>query len=235
MTLAIIGAQGRMGTCIYQEAQSLKMDVGALVGNPSNPRDTQRKFCALDTLPPTLTCVIDFSVPQALEDTIKACLAKTLPLVCGVTGLNDGHHHLLKEAAETIPVFYSANMSIGIAVLCYLAKKAAQLLPPDMDREILEHHHRHKKDSPSGTAKLLSSALQEVRPGRVPCAVLRGGGVAGDHSVIFSGMSEVLTLSHRALDRHVFAQGALKAAQWLVDQRPGFYGMPDLLHLPSVS
>ena len=181
-------------------------------------------------------------MPEVTPDLVDACCTLRKPLVSGVTGLTHAQEGLLRDAGKEIAVFRSINMSIGIAVMIEATKLVALLLP-EADIEISERHHRHKVDAPSGTAMSLLAVFDEGvnrmvpgRSGHVPrkagsigAHALRGGGNAGEHEVIFMSDGEEVTLHHRALSRRTFADGALDAASWLVDQPPGFYGMADLL------
>jgi 4-hydroxy-tetrahydrodipicolinate reductase len=171
--------------------------------------------------------VIDFSLPIATAEVAKACAKHGVPLVSGVTGLDDAHMTALRKAAETIPVLYSANMSIGIQML---AKALEALKGVDgFDLAIEDIHHRHKRDHPSGTALLLNKELQK-RTGREAGEIvsLRGGGVIGIHRVLALSESETLTFEHSALNRGVFARGACRAARWIHGRAPGFHGLGDL-------
>ena len=197
--------------------------------------------------------VIDFSLPEGCAVHAAAAAAQNLPIVIGTTGIEEEHHAVFAAAARLVPVFWAPNMSLGIALLRRLVRQAAEYLPAGgdlgFDIEILENHHRDKIDCPSGTALALGQAAalgrgvnheahavyQRPRTGTVRdpeaigYAVLRGGGVVGDHQVLFAGQYEQLSLGPPASSREVFSAGALRAAQWLVNQPPGLYGMDDFL------
>ncbi len=191
--------------------------------------------------------VIDFSRPE-LSVLLAAEAARTgKALVVGTTGLSAAQMNALRDAGGDAPVCYSANMSLGVNLLAALVEQAARALP-DADIEILEVHHRHKLDAPSGTALLLGEAAASARgaaladisvtdrrgaraPGQIGFASVRGGDVVGDHSVMLAAEGEIITLSHRAQSRDIFAAGALKAALWLASQPNGFYSMRDVLGL----
>ncbi len=195
--------------------------------------------------------LVDFSSPHALEGSLAACIAAGKPVVIGTTGLEERHHWLIDDAAQDIAVLQTGNTSLGVTMLAALVREAASRLGPDWDIEIVEMHHRMKVDAPSGTALLLGEAAAEGRhidlaqssergrdgitgarrQGAIGFASLRGGTVAGDHSVILAGNEESITLSHRAESRMIFARGAVKAALWLTGQKPGRYTMPDMLGL----
>ena len=172
--------------------------------------------------------VIDFSQPAGLRDALAWCVRRRTPLVSGTTGLNEADHRALREASLVIPILYSANMSPGIAVLSAMLEHFANL--PDWDFHVDEIHHNQKKDAPSGTALLLDTQLSAAvgRPLPRPNSI-RGGTVPGLHQVWAMGPDEVLLLQHTALDRRVFARGAVRAAGWLFDKaQPGFYELKDL-------
>ncbi len=226
--IGILGATGRMGRAIADVAAELGIAV-----DPDAP----------DVL-------VDFTAPTALAANLDRALAAGLPIVIGTTGLTPDHHALIDHAAATIPVLQTANTSLGINLLRLLVEQAARRLGDDWDVEIVEMHHRNKRDAPSGTALLLGagvatgrgpSALADRRfdrlaagphprePGGVHYASLRGGSVAGDHLVIFAGEGERIELGHRAENRAIFARGAVRAALWLAGRAPGRYGMADVL------
>ncbi|NJS15762.1 MAG: 4-hydroxy-tetrahydrodipicolinate reductase, partial [Sphingopyxis sp.] len=195
-----------------------------------------------------------FSSPAALEAALDAASgACQPPLVIGTTGLEERHHWLIDEAARSVPVLQTGNTSLGVTMLAALVRQAAARLGPEWDIEIVEMHHRHKVDAPSGTALLLGQAAATARgieldthsePGRdgatgarasgaIGFASLRGGSVTGDHDVIFATEGERLTLSHHAEDRMIFARGAVRAALWLCAQSAGRYTMEDVLGLAA--
>lgn len=191
---------------------------------------------------------IDFSLPDATPTVLDAVIASEKPLVIGVSGLDDAVVSRISEASETVPVLYDRNMSLGIAVLDNLVRKAASGLGSGFEAEIHETHHVHKIDAPSGTALKLGKSLAEARgqdfeavrrydpaglerpldPGSIAFEVTREGEIAGEHTVIFESDSERVELTHVAASRRVFADGALRAGRWLIDQTPGLYSMSDL-------
>jgi 4-hydroxy-tetrahydrodipicolinate reductase len=196
---------------------------------------------------------VDFSAPEALDEHLAAAVAARKPILVGTTGLKAGHHRAIEEAAVKVAVLQAANTSYGVAVLRALVERAARLLGPDWDAEILEMHHRHKLDTPSGTALLLGASVNKGRgaptstelnrfdrmqegphareDGGVYYASLRGGTVAGDHLVVFAGDGERIELGHRAESRAIFAKGAVRAALWLKGKQVGRYTMADVLGL----
>jgi 4-hydroxy-tetrahydrodipicolinate reductase len=239
--IGIIGSKGRMG-----EALVAAIAEAGLVhaGGVDQGDDLAALVAASDVL-------VDFSSPHALENTLHACAAAAKPIVVGTTGLEERHHWLIDDAAQDIAVLQTGNTSLGITMLAALVHEAASRLGSDWDIEIVEMHHREKVDAPSGTAMLLGEAAANGRhidlarnaergrdgitgarnPGAIGFASLRGGTVAGDHDVIFAGNEEVITLSHRAENRAIFARGAIKAALWLKAQPAGRYAMPQVLGL----
>ncbi|MBU2032662.1 MAG: 4-hydroxy-tetrahydrodipicolinate reductase, partial [Alphaproteobacteria bacterium] len=174
-----------------------------------------------------------------------------IPLVIGTTGLEERHHRAIDDTARAVPILQTGNTSLGITLLSHLVQEAAARLGEDWDIEIVEMHHRHKVDAPSGTALLLGEAAARGRgveladkresgrdghtgervQGAIGFAALRGGTVAGEHSVIMAGAQERLTFAHSAEDRSIFARGAARAAEWLIGRNPGRYTMRDVLEL----
>ncbi len=240
--IGIIGSNGRMGQAIRVElaAQGLACAGGVDKGEG----DLSSLVAASDVL-------IDFSVRDALKANLEDCMLAGKPIVIGTTGLEESHHHLIDAAAHSIPVLQTGNMSLGVNLLAALVEKAACSLSDEWDIEIVEMHHRHKVDAPSGTAFLLGEAAAKGRgiplainsergrdgitgarqQGAIGFAALRGGSVAGDHQVIFATEGERIEIGHRAENRSIFARGAIKAALWLADQAPGRYDMKDVLGL----
>lgn len=191
--------------------------------------------------------IIDFSHFSAVPELLSYCVENEIPVVICTTGLGDNEKNLIKEASLKIPVFYSANMSIGISLVKMLAQKAAQFLGDDFDIEIVERHHNQKLDAPSGTALAIAdsinSAMDEkfnyvydrhaVRAKRtkteIGISAVRGGSIVGDHEVIFAGPNEVIEIQHHAQSRNVFADGAVRAALYLIGKPAGLYNMEKML------
>lgn len=176
--------------------------------------------------------LIEFSAPEATVAHVQLAQELRKPMVIGTTGLSEAQRASLVSAAKVIPLVISPNMSVGVNLLFELAQLAAQRLGPSYDVEVVESHHRHKKDAPSGTAKRLAEILAAARrqaASAIPVHALRAGDIVGDHTVILAGSAERLELTHRAHGREVFAQGALKAAQFIVRQNPGLYDMSHVL------
>ena len=196
---------------------------------------------------------IDFSLPEATSANLEACVAAKCALVIGTTEHDSHGRKAIEEAARHIPVVCAPNMSIGVNLLLRLTQLASATLDASYDIEIFEAHHRNKKDAPSGTALALGRAaasgrgvkLEEVTEdvarggargnGTIGFSVFRGGDVVGDHTVTFAGIGERIELTHRASDRMSFARGAVRAAQWVVDKKPGLYSMQDVLELSKIA
>ncbi len=239
--IGILGAHGRMGRAIAEAAEA---DGIAVAGAIDRRGDLAGLAAACDVL-------IDFTVPAALADHLAAAVTAGTPILVGTTGLDTDHQALVDHAANAVAVVQAANTSLGVAVLGGLVEQAARALGADWDIEIVEMHHRHKLDAPSGTALLLGAAAHRGRGARpheldrtdrasgrkreaggIYYASLRGGSVAGDHSVVFAAEGERIELVHRAESRAIFARGALRAALWLGDGRaPGRYTMANVLGL----
>lgn len=191
--------------------------------------------------------IIDFSHPSALPDLLNYCKMNSVPLVIGTTGYSDEEKSQITAASSQIPIFFTFNMSLGINLLAELARKAAQVLGGQFDIEIVEKHHNRKKDAPSGTAIMLAEAINDelgnskryvydrhsVRKPRdkeeIGMHSIRGGTIVGEHDIIFAGHDEVITLSHQAQSREVFAVGAVNAAVFLAGKPAGMYAMGDLI------
>lgn len=239
--IGIIGSEGRMGRVLLDavlaagETHAGGIDKGGDVA----------------ALAATSDVLVDFSSPHALEANLDAAIAAGIPVVVGTTGLEERHHWLVDNAANNIAVLQTGNTSLGVTLLAHLVREAASRLGTDWDIEIVETHHRMKVDAPSGTALLLGEAAAEGRgiglstssvrgrdgitgareAGTIGFAALRGGSVAGDHTVHFFADNERLSLSHLAENRAIFAKGAIRAAQWLLGKPAGRYTMPEVLGL----
>jgi 4-hydroxy-tetrahydrodipicolinate reductase len=176
---------------------------------------------------------IDFSQADSIDATCVAALRNGKPLVIGTTGHSQQQRKTIEAAAQSIPIVFASNFSVGVNVLFWLTQKAAELLGSDFDAEIVETHHNMKKDAPSGTAKTLANILKTARKSEseIPIQSIREGEVVGEHSVIFKGPDERLDLTHRAASREIFARGALRAAKWIVHKPPALYSMQDALGL----
>ena len=221
--VAVAGA-GRMGEAIARGLDS-QADM-SLVGN-------WRRGDDLDALVREADVVIDFSMPEATAEVVAAVLRHDKPLVCGVSGLDERQLARINEAAEILAVVYDRNMSLGIAVLDRVVREAAASLGLDFEVAISEVHHVHKVDAPSGTALKLGEAIAAARgeegTGSVGFSSERRGEVPGDHEVVLRSPTERLTFSHSVATRQVFADGALRAARWVIGRPAGLYRMGDVL------
>lgn len=243
MTKVIItGAKGRMGQALIACAARLRdLEVAAQIDKGDD----------LTGLIAKAEVVIDFSLHSATPEIVKLCAKKKKAVVIGTTGHSDAETKAIRQAQSAIPVVWASNFSTGVNTLFWLTRKAAEILGPAFDLEVVEMHHRMKKDAPSGTAKTLAEILAETRKLQLDQAArhgrtgivgertsseigihsIRGGDVVGDHTVIFANAGERLELTHKASSRDTFANGALRAALWVVKQKPGIYDMQDVLGL----
>lgn len=238
MRVVICGANGAMGKLLQQRLADEAVGLVSIDGENGVPRT----FAELPDVQPQV--VIDFSHHSAVASVAEYAVKNRCALVVGTTGHTEEEKQAIYDAAKSVPVFYSGNMSLGIAVLCKLAKQAAASFP-DADIEIVEIHHNRKVDAPSGTAKMLFEAVKEARPnayancGRagegkrttdeVGISSLRMGNVVGIHEVHIATASQQLTLRHEACDRGMFADGAIAAAAFVVTKPAGLYNMGNLL------
>ena len=243
--IGIIGSEGRMGQAIAALLANSDGGSGHVhAGGVDKGGDVARLADGSDVL-------IDFSSPAALANNLHAAIGAGVPLVIGTTGLTQENHRAIDEAARAVPVLQTGNTSLGVTLLAHLVGEAAKRLGPEWDIEIVEMHHRMKVDAPSGTALLLGEAAARGRgidladnresgrdgetgqrgDGAIGFAALRGGTVAGEHSVILAGEQERIALSHHAEDRAIFARGAVRAAEWLIGRAPARYTMNDVLEL----
>ena len=176
---------------------------------------------------------IDFSHAGAITEICAAALQHRKPLVIGTTGHSTEQRGIIEEAAQSLPIVFASNFSVGVNVLFWLTRKAAEQLGGDFDVAIVEKHHKMKKDAPSGTAKTLAEVLKGTKKTKreIPIQSIREGDVVGEHTINFIGPAERLELTHRAASREIFARGALRAAQWIISQSPGLYSMQDVLGL----
>lgn len=228
------GASGRMGRALLRlAADRPELALVAAVSRTGQPLSEAPP--GLPVLPvtrlgeaPDFDLAIDFSLPEAFGPLVAACRAKGAALVSGTTGLSAGQLEALDEASELVPVLWSANFSVGVAVLRALVHQAAAALP-GWDADIVESHHVHKRDAPSGTALSLGEMVTQGRGSPPHYASLRCGDVVGEHLVQFTGAGERLELVHRATDRDIFARGALEAAVRLAGKGPGRYDFGELL------
>lgn len=241
------GCNGRMGRVICSIAKENDCEIVAGIDKAAGAPTEFPVFSSPDQCQVEADVIIDFSHPSAFEAITSYAVSKKIPLVVATTGLSPEQTAHLDEIAGEIPVFFSANMSLGVNLLMDLVKKAARFLEGNFDIEIVEKHHNQKLDAPSGTALAIADGINSAL--ETPCEyvydrhakrekrskteiglhAVRGGTIVGEHSVIFAGYNEVIEISHSAMSRDVFAVGALKAAKYLVFQKPGKYTMSDML------
>ena len=224
LRVLVIGAKGRMGRAV---AAAVERDPGLTISAGVDRGDS--------LAPAIRQCdvVIDFSTPEVTVELCRLASDHRKPLVIGTTGHESAQKEAIEAAARVVPVVYAPNFSVGVNVLFALTRRAAEWLGVDFDLDVIEMHHRTKKDAPSGTAKRLLEILREVRGGEGEIATqsIRAGDIVGEHTVIFSGRGERLELTHRAASRENFAVGALRAARWVLGQPAGLYSMEDALGL----
>ncbi|KAB2646007.1 MAG: 4-hydroxy-tetrahydrodipicolinate reductase [Verrucomicrobia bacterium] len=240
MSILLNGYKGRMGQAVIAACSDLGVTVGAQVDVGIDPTS------AIDTC----DVIIDFSSPKATQGLLELAKVKGKAIVIGTTGHTAEEKKLLLPIASQVPCVWAGNFSVGVNLLFALTRQASRILGSDYDAEVIEMHHRFKKDSPSGTAarlleiileerKLNADALRHGREGitgertntEVGVHSLRGGDVVGDHTVLFAALGERFELTHKASDRAIFARGAVRAAQWVSGRKPGVYDMQDVLGL----
>ena len=252
--LVVCGAAGRMGQAVLRlAAESPDLSIAAALVRPgSEPGPAAGRvdpgFAYTTAAPEDLRAdvLVDFSGNTGFDAALDLALARRLALVSGSTGLSEAQRDVMQKASAELPVLWAANFSAGIAVLAHLVEQARRLLP-DWDCEIIEAHHRHKRDAPSGTALMLGARARQAlggtpgdagpdrsgprQDGSIGYAVIRAGDIVGEHEVRLAGPGERVELIHRATDRDVFARGALRAARWLAGRNPGIHSMADVLGL----
>lgn len=240
------GALGKMGQAV-EACVNTRDDViiAAGVDIAQGERIYPVYSCFID-VQEAVDVIVDFSNPLVLDDMLAYAFAHRTPVIICTTGFSDAQVAKIKDAAKTIPVFYSGNMSLGINMLITLSRMAAKVLAPTFDIEIIEKHHNQKLDAPSGTAIMIADAIAEETDGsnyvydrhayrkkrdhsEIGIHSVRGGTIVGEHEVLFAGHDEVLTISHQAQSKGVFASGAVNAAVFLKDKPAGLYDMSDLL------
>lgn len=246
MKVIINGSNGRVG----QEINQLLLEgyrncqLAAAVDRNNTTPPKSLLFKRLDDFEGEADCIIDFSNHLATKNLSEYALRRKIPLVIATTGQTDEELDLIKKASKDIPIFLSANMSLGIALLLELAKMTVKMMP-DADIEIIEKHHNRKLDSPSGTALLIGDEIKKVRKeakyifGRsgkkkrekdeIGIHAIRMGDIVGEHQVIVATDTQTITLKHEAHSKALFAEGAIVAAEFLIDQEAGLYGMKDLI------
>lgn len=263
INIGIMGASGRMGRMLLQAtldnpqteltgafvrsvSSLIGVDVGEFIGVGKNGI----LLSTLDTQ--GLGALIDFSLPEALDEVLAQCIANKTALVMGVTGLSEAQEAKLTEASKVIPIVYAGNFSTGVNLSLNLLATAAKVLGMDADVEIIEHHHKHKIDAPSGTALMMAKSVANARnqslktalvhgregaskrtQGEIGMHAIRGGEIVGEHTVEFIMNGEIIEITHKAMSRMTFAAGAVRAAVWASKQPAGLYDMQDVLGLKA--
>jgi 4-hydroxy-tetrahydrodipicolinate reductase len=264
--VAIAGAAGRMGRALVEAITHSETDIAVsvatvLADDPTLGVDVGllavgsalgvESVAELDSVRDEFDVLIDFTAPDATLQHLILCQQNRKAMVIGTTGFSESQQQLIANTAEIIPIVFAPNMSIGVNLCFNLLEQAARVLGDDVDIEISEAHHRHKKDAPSGTAlkmgeivaQVLGRDLQQValygREGvggkrdrkTIGFSTVRAGDIVGDHTVIFAGLGERVEITHKASSRMTFAVGAVRAANWIADKDPGLYSMQDVLNL----
>lgn len=244
LDVLVTGFRGRMGQMV---AASVSADPETRVAAGIDLGDSLNEALERSTI------VIDFTLPTFTDELIESCLAKSVSIVMGTTGHSDEQLQLIQEASKSIPIVHAPNYSVGVNTLFWLTRRATEILGDDFDLEVIEMHHRHKKDSPSGTARRLAEILADVRDlsydddckhGRfgdvgartkteIGVHALRGGDVVGDHTVVYANDGERVELTHKASSRETFSKGAVRAAKWIESEglKNGLFDMQDVLGL----
>ncbi|MBR2499848.1 MAG: 4-hydroxy-tetrahydrodipicolinate reductase [Clostridia bacterium] len=247
INILLSGACGRMGqaiTTLCEDFENLNISCGydSFTGKEMG----YPVYDSYDKITESVDVIIDFSNPTNTENILAFAKEKNIPCIIATTGLSGEQKALMEETSMFVPVFFSANMSLGVNLLISLAEKAAQILGDKFDIEIIEKHHNQKLDAPSGTALAIADAIAEsletapqyvydrhsVRKKRdkneIGIHAVRGGTIVGEHDVIFAGNNEIIEINHRATSREIFATGALKAAEFIYGKPSGMYSMKDL-------
>jgi 4-hydroxy-tetrahydrodipicolinate reductase len=260
--IAVLGAAGRMGRAVIQAAANAKLSLGAAIdraGVPEIGRDAGelagieqrgvRIGADVSAAAADFDVLIDFTRPEGTLAALDACVAARKAMVIGTTGFSDEQLARIDRAAQQIAIVKAGNFSLGVNLCLQLLEQAAAALGPDFDVEIVEAHHKHKVDAPSGTALMLGEAVAKGagvkladhalyqryghtgarKPGTIGFSTVRGGDVVGDHTVMFLGDGERVEITHKASSRMNFANGAVRAAAWLAGRKPGLYSMRDVL------
>jgi len=232
--LGITGVCGRMGRRIYELASldkafeislALEKKATPMIGKELGKLKISSSFDGLFLV----DVLVDFTVAEAADISLDYAAKYKKALVLGTTGLSDAQVKKVEEVSRVVPVVFSPNMAIGVNVLFSMLPELAKKLGPDYNIEIVEAHHRGKKDAPSGTAKKLGQILADASKKEIPIHAIRLGDIVGDHTIIFCGNSERIEIKHQAHSRDLFAVGALRAAKWVVGKPAGLYSMQDVL------
>ncbi len=248
INILLSGCNGKMGQVISrlsEQYDDLKIAAGFDIfdsGKNSYPVFSNLGLCREE-----LDVIIDFSNPDALENILRYAVERKIPIIVATTGISQNQKRFLESASRMIPVFFSANMSLGVNLVIDLVRKAAKILEPNFDIEIIEKHHNQKLDAPSGTALAIAdsinAALEQKQEyvydrhsrrkkrskSEIGIHAVRGGTIVGEHSIIFAGNDEVIEINHSAMSKDIFGTGALRAAKFIYGKKPGMYDMNDLI------
>lgn len=247
MKIWIAGIAGHMGRAVLAQAREMGVDVVGGIDVMPSPDPSVPVYASFDDAPVMGDVIVDFSRPASLDALLRYAVKNGIPAVIATTGFDDAQLAAIDEAARKVALFRSANMSVGVALIRQLARKAAEVLGDTFDVEIVEAHHNRKLDAPSGTALMLYDAVKSAydeepklvggrygrdckrQKGEIGIHAIRGGTVTGEHEVCFFGPMERIKITHSAENRAVFAAGALKAASFLCTKAPGMYTMDDVV------
>ena len=247
--ILLSGCLGKMGTVITQAV--LERDDCEIVAgiDHSTPKESllYPVYDSFEKISESADVIIDFSNPAVLDSLLSYAEKNNIPAVIATTGLNEEQIKNIEKLSKKLPIFFTANMSLGVNLICELAKKAAKVLYPAYNIEIIEQHHNLKLDAPSGTALMIANEIASVLPDKVSYEYdrhskrakrpvdeigihsVRGGTIVGEHEVIFAGKDEIVKISHSAMSKEIFATGSINAAIYLKNQKPGLYSMKDML------
>lgn len=248
INILLCGANGKMGKAVVRAAENAA-DIKIAAGFDVNTESTAdfRVYNDLSLIQEEIDCIIDFSHPSVFDTMLEYAKTNKIPYIICTTGLSDGQKKAFLAASKEAPIFYSANMSVGVNLITALAKYASKALEESFDIEIVEKHHNQKIDAPSGTALAIADAISEtvsynpkytfdrhsVRKKRdkeeIGIHAVRGGSIVGEHTVIFAGTDEVIEIKHSATSKEVFAAGAIRAARFMYKKDSGLYDMSDVL------
>lgn len=247
INILLCGSEGKMGRAVKNAVEGSDLCIAACVDPFLKGKESENAFSSFSDVKKGYDCIIDFSHPSITGDLLSYAKRTKTPAVICTTGLSSEQIAEIQSTAKEIPIFFSANMSLGVNLLVELCKKAALLLGEDFDIEIIEKHHNQKVDAPSGTALMLANEInsacdekynyvydrQSQRKKREKTEIgihaVRGGNIVGEHEVIFAGRDECISLKHSATSKEVFAVGAINAARFLKDQAAGMYSMKDMI------
>lgn len=249
MNIILCGCNGKMGQAIVNESQKFcNMNIVAGVDIKPDSSKSFPIFSSINDVNIKADIIIDFSNPLALNSILEYSQNQKLPVVICTTGFSKEQVEKINEASKNIPVFYSGNMSLGINLLIELCQKATNVLGDSFDIEIIEKHHNQKIDAPSGTALMIANGISEHldekyeykynrttsrekrKKNEIGIHSIRGGTITGDHEVIFAGKDEIITISHHAASRNIFANGAINAAKYILNKTPSLYKMKNLIN-----